>query len=60
MDKLIPLLIALCCTGTGVQAAPAAPQPRASDSARMVFLKKCLREVTKESCTAPPEARAPK
>jgi len=59
MSKLLGFIAVVALAAPGLHAAPA-PQPRASESPRAAFIKKCFRDRTKRSCTAPPEARANK
>ncbi|MFL6694715.1 MAG: hypothetical protein ACJ8GO_17355 [Ramlibacter sp.] len=62
MTKHMLLAVALAGAALAVHAAEPAPskagQPDASREAKATFLKKCFRNRTKESCEAPPAARA--
>ncbi|MBL0426251.1 hypothetical protein [Ramlibacter alkalitolerans] len=62
MRKLLCLVMAAGLAAPAWPAAAPAPaaQRTASDTARAAFLKKCIRDVTKRSCTAPPQARTGK
>ena len=40
-------------------AAPSVSETQAKTDAKAKFIKKCIRNMTKQSCTAPPEARVP-
>jgi hypothetical protein len=57
MRKLLALVAAAALAAPALHAAPA-PRAAAGDTPRAAFLKKCLRDMTKRSCTAPPQARA--
>jgi hypothetical protein len=59
MWKLLAIIAAAPLAAPALHAAPA-PRAAASDSPRAAFIRKCLRDMTKRSCTAPPEARADK
>lgn len=59
MRKLLGIVAVVALAAPNLQAA-APPQPRASESPKAAFIKKCFRDRTKRSCTAPPEARAVK
>jgi hypothetical protein len=59
MWKLLALVAAAALAAPALHAAPA-PRGTAGDTPRAAFLKKCLRDMTKRSCTAPPEARVEK
>jgi hypothetical protein len=58
MQKLLGILAAAALAAPMANAAAPAPQPKASDAPKAAFIKKCFRDRTKRSCTAPPEARA--
>jgi len=58
MWKLLALIAAAALAAPALHAAPAPRAGATSDTPRAAFLKKCLRDMTKRSCTAPPEARA--
>ena len=63
MLKLI-LVTAMAWSGANALAAEPAQvrgEPaKVADGPKARFVKKCVRNMTKESCTAPPEARAEK
>jgi hypothetical protein len=59
MSNLLAIIAAAALAAPALHAAPA-PRAAASDTPRAAFIKKCLRDMTKRSCTAPPEARASK
>jgi hypothetical protein len=59
MRKLFAIIAVAALAAAGSHAAPPASQRTATDTPRIDFIKKCLRDMTKASCTAPPEARVP-
>jgi hypothetical protein len=59
MRKLFAIIAVAALAAAGSHAAPPASQHGATDTPRIAFIKKCFRDRTKESCTAPPEARVP-
>ncbi len=63
MLKLI-LVAAMTLGGAAAMAsdpAPARSEPaKVADGPKAKFVKKCVRNMTKQSCTAPPDARARK
>jgi hypothetical protein len=59
MRKLFAVVAVSLLAAAGSHAAPPASQRGATDTPKIAFIKKCIRNVTKASCTAPPEARVP-
>jgi hypothetical protein len=57
--KLLTIIVAACALGglLPAQAKASPPEKKVSEEAKAAFLKKCLRNVTKKACDAPPEAR---
>jgi hypothetical protein len=60
MLKILGLIAAAALAAPASNAAASPPRAKASETAKATFLKKCIRDGTKRSCTAPPEARASK
>lgn len=58
MKRILGILVIAALATPAAQ--PAAPQPqrKASDTPKAAFIKKCFRDRTKASCTAPAAARA--
>ena len=57
MSKLAVIVLGAALAVPAWHACAAAPQPKAGESPRAAFIKKCFRDQTKRSCTAPPQAR---
>jgi len=61
MKKKFTLFVALAVTSMLVGAQqPKSDAKRSVDTPEAKFLKKCIRNMTKEACNAPPEARVHK
>ena len=56
--KLLPFLLVACAVGLLVVQARTAPDEGPSLEVKAAFVKKCVRNLTKAACDAPPEARA--
>ena len=58
MWKLLGVIAVAVLAVPALHIATPAPRVEANDTPKAAFLKKCIRDVTKRACTAPPEARA--
>ena len=58
MRKVLGTIAAAALAASILLGAPPRSEPNASDTPRAAFIKKCIRDLTKEACTAPSGARA--
>lgn len=56
--RILLALLLVALPAAPSQAVAPAPRTKASDPPRSAFIKKCFRDRTKQSCTAPPDARS--